>query len=162
MTLGGRSIPTCVGFTPWWMISAATNSGPSPRAWGLPESERHLVHHGRSIPTCVGFTQDAAEQIDVIPVHPHVRGVYGLVASSINGRAGPSPRAWGLLPAIITRSWESWSIPTCVGFTSKNCHKSVTEPVHPHVRGVYYSFGILIECAVRSIPTCVGFTVSFG
>ena len=111
----------------------------------------------RFIPTCVGFMQSGLPRTGRNTVHPHVRGVYGIIVTSIRGLFGSSPRAWGLF-----------------------CHNtgiSRCTPVHPHVRGVYGNvhWPVLrhpgssprawgLSCALmgrfrfhRFIPTCVGF-----
>ena len=53
-----------------------SNSGSSPRVWGLHQS--HVLYFGkfRFIPTCVGFTCVFVCFSCVLAVHPHVCGVY--------------------------------------------------------------------------------------
>ena len=74
-------------------------AGPSPRAWGLHPVGIQVSAQLRSIPTCVGFTRGAVIRVDIVAVHPHVRGVYDLII---------------MLYCLVFRS-----IPTCVGFTLK-------------------------------------------
>ncbi len=114
-----------------------TYYGPSPHMWGL------LLH--------VAVTGS-------VLVHPHVRGVYGLLKGGLvihhqsipthvgftipNGHAGcgktgPSPRAWGLRGIQARRHPPLRFIPTCVGFTAVTTIPVGSKTVHPHVRGVY-------------------------
>ena len=132
--------------------------GPSPRAWGLRNDLIGFQERVRSIPTCVGFTGDTYDVDPRRPVHPHVRGVYGLEIFH---------------PPGLVRS-----IPTCVGFTSTGNPSRWRTAVHPHVRGVYFNsftrpvhmdgpsprawglqcLELYRNSGPRSIPTCVGFT----
>ena len=73
-----RSIPTCVGTT----------------YWAVGEED----HGPRSIPTCVGTTATTRGFFGLRAVHPHVRGDYASKDRYSGAAAGPSPRAWGLLP----------------------------------------------------------------
>ena len=99
-----RSIPTCVGFTSCFILTASSTSvhphvrgvynsskrfiepvsGPSPRAWGLHGLNVRRAILGRSIPTCVGFTPARPFPKLSAPVHPHVRGVYTEIKSKIS------------------------------------------------------------------------------
>ena len=71
-----RSIPTHVGFTTGEMRSGISNTGPSPRMWGLLQ--------GTDLMTAFSS------------VHPHACGVYFLEPCSVLRPSGPSPRMWGL------------------------------------------------------------------
>ena len=71
-----RFIPTCVGYIQCLMSCLLSTYGSSPRAWGIcpnlqPEGRQH-----RFIPTCVGYMRRSSANSLVLPVHPHVRGVY--------------------------------------------------------------------------------------
>ena len=132
-----RSIPTCVGFTCSSAARAISFFGPSPRAWGLRTRRKGPDNGCRSIPTCVGFTFQWNSNSQLLPVHPHVRGVYSWAACSASSLAGPSPRAWGLPGPYDPKASDQRSIPTCVGFTQLSRISRWLAPVHPHVRGVY-------------------------
>ena len=99
-----RFIPTCVGNTPTananrWALtvhphvcgeySAACPALPAPR---------------RFIPTCVGNTSCCRKGIICLSVHPHVCGEYVFPGIDLLGRAGSSPRVWGILR--LTKSAE--------------------------------------------------------
>ena len=135
--------------------------GSSPRAWGL----------CRTCSRCYGRS----------PVHPHVRGVYVLVPNSDAaihrfiptcvgfilagfsapyGKAGSSPRAWGLYGVFQHPALDFRFIPTCVGFMISVPGYSSRRTVHPHVRGVYFSGLRDADVELRFIPTCVGFISS--
>jgi len=93
----------------------------------------------RSIPTCVGTTEAASNPIIALTVHPHVRGDYRLCLPSGDHQGGPSPRAWGLLLAVLSVARRVRSIPTCVGTTLGMAEGFSLWTVHPHVRGDYIS-----------------------
>ncbi len=156
-SLGFRSIPTCVGTTRSLVGPSTTMSvhphvrgdygigrgdggrvgGPSPRAWGLLRNLDGAKGTQRSIPTCVGTTIWHMGRKQSRPVHPHVRGDYW-VLDVVRARAtGPSPRAWGLLPARPPGRPGPRSIPTCVGTTLIDGMVEAILTVHPHVRGDY-------------------------
>ena len=94
--LPSRFIPTCVGFMMRGLVLGMLRSGSSPRAWGLSKHRHRPDAAHRFIPTCVGFMHLFALRPRNIPVHPHVRGVYGVENLSVNALPGSSPRAWGL------------------------------------------------------------------
>ena len=101
-----------------------------------------------------------AMQAAARPVHPHMRGVYEGFKLDDTPHYGSSPRAWGLPLSNAEICCDCRSIPTYVGFTSKNrrtaSHRSGPSP---------HTWGLLIDLIyqllhVRSIPTYVGFTSS--
>ncbi len=131
-----RSIPTRVG----------TTYGPA-SCW----------HPHRSIPTRVGTTPDAEwwredwavhphacgdygsrwPGPDPIPVHPHACGDYLYPLDAYKAPDGPSPRVWGLQPALDPASPARRSIPTRVGTTGGGGPRAGGPPVHPHACGDY-------------------------
>ncbi len=173
-----RSTPTCVGNTRSsarasrslsvhphvrgeYRVLAPNGSvyvGPPPRAWGI--RCRPSVSRGLRL------------------VHPHVRGEYPAILTELKSHSGPPPRAWGIPSDDKRDSLTLRSTPTCVGNTRGQSYKSIMAPVHPHVRGEYYTlrrghtwadgpppraWGILLltmgrRCRIRSTPTCVGNT----
>ena len=155
--------------------------GSSPRAWGLPLSNAEICCDCRSIPTYVGFTFPLSLWDPLTTVHPHIRGVYYSRGTAAVARNGPSPHTWGLLLGQAQFLAAGRSIPTYVGFTASPPMWPATKPVHPHIRGVYFSqmseyywsagpsphtWGLRIDQpvgrpAARSIPTYVGFTPGF-
>src|SRR5699024_8626595 len=150
--------------------------GPSPRAWGSERPIRRRRLPDRSIPTCVGLGSVSAFSENVGAVHPHVRGARERVRILRERRGGPSPRAWGSVPAASRGPGPRRSIPTCVGLGLAVNVVARTREVHPHVRGARgLGRGLLgrgvgpsprawgsvrrrTACGsgARSIPTCVG------
>ena len=132
-----RSIPTHVGFTRkrcvphnpptvhphargvYYCIGGliGSDTGPSPRTWGLRVSRLMWLFWIRSIPTHVGFTAIPQIIAEIGTVHPHARGVYELCHCRWSYTSGPSPRTWGLLGYLPFRASWLRSIPTHVGFT---------------------------------------------
>ncbi len=193
-----RSIPTCVGTTITAVARRAIGavhphvrgdygeasyaespeSGPSPRAWGLPFPSFLNRQHPRSIPTCVGTTYETRPLFWQRPGHPHVRGDYPADLIYKGEGSGPSPRAWGLHTPGAVPHFDHRSIPTCVGTTETPPRPEPAPTVHPHVRGDYSTLrrasqgrvgpsprawglqanGLVIQARHRSIPTCVGTT----
>ena len=112
---GGRTIPTCVGKTRidaaegagsadhphvrgenrTQRSNVASESGPSPRAWGKQLHRPPIPPRRRTIPTCVGKTRWVSFGWRVISDHPHVRGENVMTGKQTLGNTGPSPRAWG-------------------------------------------------------------------
>ena len=100
-----------------------------------------------------------AMQAAARPVHPHMRGVYEGFKLDDTPHYGSSPRAWGLPLSNAEICCDCRSIPTYVGFTSKNrrtaSHRSGPSP---------HTWGLLLRRKRpldpgRSIPTYVGFTL---
>ena len=154
-----RFIPTCVGNTWYKPQSAHVNTvhphmrgeylalrfhgvagrGSSPHAWGIPARPEHRGTSERFIPTCVGNTgiREVAEQGDA--VHPHMRGEYIITEKDKDALFGSSPHAWGILLDWMERGYGERFIPTCVGNTSGTDRLPVFQPVHPHMRGEYFT-----------------------
>ena len=132
-------IPTHVGFTIPNGHAGCGKTGPSPHAWGLRGIQARRHPPLRFIPTCVGFTLVPAAEPLMVPVHPHIRGVYGRVCADLQ----EFPR----------------SIPTYVGFTVEvePAARTSTGP-SPHTWGLRLRSAHHAK-AVRSIPTYVGFTL---
>ena len=137
-------------------VTEGDKCGSSPRAWGLHIKRQFDRVIPRFIPTCVGFTAPLLPVPQPLPVHPHVRGVYGASSSNNRSKYGSSPRAWGLLR--ISRYLRNINrfIPTCVGFTRKKATTHDAKPVHPHVRGVYRVEVLVCDKAIGSSPRAWG------
>ena len=155
----GRFIPTCVGNTcraardrvkmpvhphvrgEYFHVTRAeaVARGSSPRAWGIPMPLFSNLEMFRFIPTCVGNTAARIEVLEKDSVHPHVRGEYGSMTTTLSPSLGSSPRAWGIpsRPLCVLRADRF--IPTCVGNTSLASCSTGRVSVHPHVRGEYSS-----------------------
>ena len=152
-----RFIPTCVGYmtisadqqyemtvhphvrgvydASFWLI--ACQIGSSPRAWGISPRATPGRPCIRFIPTCVGYMMRWFQRCKHRPVHPHVRGVYVVIAhvvvalfrfiptcvgymqtliSGCYAPNGSSPRAWGIFVQAIPNMISMRFIPTCVGY----------------------------------------------
>src|SRR5690606_38335693 len=150
-----RSIPTCVGLSPYTSttgragavhphvrgalleagVAADPGLGPSPRAWGSPRVPARGSCRRRSIPTCVGLSCGLCHVRRSPPVHPHVRGALFQVDGPGWRADGPSPRAWGSPACALCGTPTLRSIPTCVGLSTASSQGRGTAAVHPHVRG---------------------------
>ena len=76
----------------------------------------------------------------------------------LKGKAGPSPRVWGLLGGSGWRPNQVRAIPTCVGTTASEISDTGPNSGHPHVCGDYGSEFVTDVGVNRAIPTCVGTT----
>ena len=152
--------------------------GSSPRAWGIQHGVALPDVVVRFIPTCVGNTLALPLRLRRRTVHPHVRGEYSQGATLMLRLRGSSPRAWGIRPHLVREDAQMRFIPTCVGNTLLLMLLIRFLPVHPHVRGEYFTgvitgsrslgsspraWGIHAEkkqqnSIGRFIPTCVGNT----
>jgi len=115
--------------------------GSPPRAWGIPMARPEESLFLRFTPTCVGNTETRRSCILHVPVHPHVRGEYGVPESYEFISDGSPPRAWGILGKAETTLGEYRFTPTCVGNTDPGRVCSICHSVHPHVRGEYSGGG---------------------
>ena len=198
LELRRRFIPTCVGNTNPWACMAPRLTvhphvrgeytskgavgldlfGSSPRAWGILRTGDMEGASPRFIPTCVGNTPGRGAHIPRVPVHPHVRGEYDVLACFAYIAPGSSPRAWGIPRPMPCAGYQRRFIPTCVGNTSIARRSFHNWTVHPHVRGEYNplfrevrqtsgssprAWGIrqsyiVFDYIIRFIPTCVGNT----
>ena len=106
----------------------------------------------------MGHTASGSSQPPPWPVHPHIRGAYGVVVQQGQTVIGSSPHTWGI---------------PCIAWQTKT-----TTTVHPHIRGAYslcvhrapgssgsspHTWGIPLTIrnrpgADRFIPTYVGHT----
>ncbi len=114
-----------------------TNTGPSPRVWGLPGLPGDPPPGHRSIPTRVGTTPLLEGAGGAFPVHPHACGDYSASLGTRSESHGPSPRVWGLLASGERQEPRHRSIPTRVGTTSTWTANSGRIAVHPHACGDY-------------------------
>ena len=137
--------------------------GSSPRAWGIPHGVQCGVVCVRFIPTRVGNTGGAAKWPEGPPVHPHARytrssariravesvhpharGEYETQYVKRHGRTGSSPRAWGILIVTASLGGIVRFIPTRVGNTRLASTASFAGSVHPHARGEYTWYLLVI------------------
>ena len=173
-----RFIPTCVGYTKGYqnlklpttvhphvrgvyfslLHASLRRSGSSPRAWGIQNRACNARPGCRFIPTCVGYTDGVKVTGSLLPVHPHVRGVYQMELYEHVFYTGSSPRAWGIRQHPTNGSLSGRFIPTCVGYTAFWPGWPCSAAVHPHVRGVYRGHLGQGQNDFRFIPTCVGYT----
>ena len=187
--LRGSSSPPCAGRTGHPHVrgdyyvedwAELVQRGPSPRAWGLPGTSSPPCGWRRAIPTCVGTTGPTFTRTGTTPGHPHVRGDYIRAFAKGLYQGGPSPRAWGLLPALGELLRRARAIPTCVGTTPATSQTRLRYSGHPHVRGDYgipagavlgpggpspRAWGLPLPARRRpghgrAIPTCVGTTIA--
>ena len=156
----------------------ATDSGPSPRAWGKLTLKGVFSMTRRTIPTGVGKTFQQILLMSTSTDHPHGRGENVPPSARHLFTSGPSPRAWGKLVQPVLVSVVVRTIPTGVGKTRNR--KAIRRQIadHPHGRGENVSFSSydlkkigpsprawgkrsfydLYASPMRTIPTGVGKT----
>ena len=108
------------------MNQILSNTGSSPRVWGIRNTLPTKGSRKRFIPTRVGNTDNPSTQKAVKPVHPHACGEYARH------------------PKVPPRA--SRFIPTRVGNTTETSAPSGVLTVHPHACGEYNRN----ECAIWS------------
>ena len=89
------------------------------------------------IPARAGFTQCQVPVHLPGPDHPRSRGVYGFEAFVLDGAAGSSPLARGLLWQGLVRPPRRGIIPARAGFTCRGSRTGLRRWDHPRSRGVY-------------------------
>ena len=109
-----------------------------------------------------------------------MRGAHYAVHQQHGVSCGSSPHAWGTHTPLPNSYIENRFIPTCVGHTTTGTGGSVTNTVHPHMRGAHnssrhkcvnhggsspHAWGTQLAPFPtpqphRFIPTCVGHTSS--
>ena len=89
------------------------------------------------IPARAGFTQCQVPVHLPGPDHPRSRGVYGFEAFVLDGAAGSSPLARGLLWQGLVRPPRRGIIPARAGFTACTASGMEARRDHPRSRGVY-------------------------
>ncbi len=111
--------------------------GSPPPAWGIRHLDPQRAGHQRFTPTCVGNTPSVRPCRRVAPVHPHLRGEYGVPRGPDSPRRGSPPPAWGILSAAEKKQLDTRFTPTCVGNTGGGSWRHRSTSVHPHLRGEY-------------------------
>ena len=133
-------------------------TGSPPHAWGIPEKNKSGKAFVGITPICVGNTHNASEELLHLEDHPHMRGEYITISSTIDFSIGSPPHAWGIhFPALFFSDFIRIT-PTCVGNTitvvaggiltmGSPPHawgilspKKVSDALskdHPHMRGEY-------------------------
>ena len=91
--------------------------GSSPPTWGIREHGVDPILQGRFIPTYVGHTLSPSRIPRAMPVHPHLRGAYGIPARRRARLTGSSPPTWGILTGRAYAEFNKRFIPTYVGHT---------------------------------------------
>ena len=142
--------------------SSRYQNGSPPHAWGILSVHLPGIACHRFTPTCVGNTMAFKSSICLRSVHPHMRGEYWVISTSVRCVGGSPPHAWGI------RETSSGS--------------TASHTVRPHMRGEYWrkrltklrdagspphAWGILLICPpyetlYRFTPTCVGNTDTEG
>ena len=105
------------------------------RLWGRPARGAAWIGTCRFTPTCVGTTAPELQSVDLLTVHPHVRGDDGSHHTYTPYRNGSPPRAWGRHRRKLSSYPATRFTPTCVGTTLVLPLRIAFTAVHPHVRG---------------------------
>ena len=156
-----RFIPTRVGYTNGTVSKQRVCHGSSPLAWGIPLVKPPLGGHVRFIPTRVGYTDRIRKLDRSSTVHPHSRGVYMGYCMDILPYRGSSPLAWGIhFYCFLLHYVGQGSSPLAWGIPKTATESALTNAVHPHSRGVYFSPGHFLASVCRFIPTRVGYTLN--
>ncbi len=130
-----RFIPTHVGNTIRFLISARSRTGSSPRMWGTPCAIDDVPVLDRFIPTHVGNTVPDWVPEPTTAVHPHACGEHINWVGGGHACSGSSPRMWGTRLIHVSVLPCARFIPTHVGNTKPFPETQSPQPVHPHACG---------------------------
>ena len=171
-----RITPTCVGNTPspprpldsqWdhphlrgeYRTSAVflkATQGSPPLAWGIRNGIVIRYKVCGITPTCVGNTGNQVP-IDHLPEdHPHLRGEYNYFADALFIGVGSPPLAWGILTEEKVPTISLRITPTCVGNTVDPEPQTRWPWDHPHLRGEYLSWPMMVPVWSGSPPLAWG------
>ncbi len=92
----------------------------------------------RFTPTHVGNTWAPGSRTEIIAVHPHACGEYGLWGAATSPYNGSPPRMWGIPPCPVCRCGRDRFTPTHVGNTQTSLGGGWVGTVHPHACGEYF------------------------
>ena len=106
-----------------------------PRAWGRPNTGKHLQGLKRNTPTGVGKTWHGIRMIRLIRKHPHGRGEDAISALLYLTLLETPPRAWGRRHLTVSRIGTPGNTPTGVGKTPSGARPPSAGKKHPHGRG---------------------------
>ncbi len=137
-------------------MSAYSEDGSPPRAWGRHRFGEVVDPGLRFTPTCVGTTGRAAPACTGPSVHPHVRGDDALILACSATSTGSPPRAWGRPAADPVRAAAGRFTPTCVGTTCASSISRTLVTVHPHVRGDDFARSLPAALLAGSPPRAWG------
>ena len=118
-------------------------TGSSPRMWGTRLFSRIHDIAQRFIPTHVGNSRLPDRYAAGGPVHPHACGELVGPQGHLAFKRGSSPRMWGTLLTVFSRSAIGRFIPTHVGNSRSYSSSDWLSAVHPHACGELSSFNIL-------------------
>ena len=110
-------------------------TGPSPRARGIPRRGRRRRRWPRSIPASAGNPPRRRWSCCGNWVHPRERGESWLIFAHSVVHYGPSPRARGIPSAAHGRRGRAGSIPASAGNPMIRAASRTTYTVHPRERG---------------------------
>ena len=136
--------------------TAASGSGSSPLARGLPPDENADGPRCGIIPARAGFTVSMPVCFAVKPDHPRSRGVYEGVGDEQGYGAGSSPLARGLREYMLMMSQSGRIIPARAGFTAGRRAGLRPRGDHPRSRGVYIADLPLEDRLLGSSPLARG------
>ena len=127
--------------------------------WGTPHRLPQKWRCGRFIPTHVGNTRSPGSSRRRGSVHPHACGEHELCRDLLDGLNGSSPRMWGTPQLRLGAKPNFRFIPTHVGNTKTEIHRSGPPTVHPHACGEHFVSSMFSASSfMRFIPTHVGNT----
>ena len=171
--------PRSRGVYPDLEVFAASVTGSSPLARGLPSTPSRQRRPVGIIPARAGFTMfdwtigdinDGSSPLarGLLPRtssssprrrdHPRSRGVYITRRRRRRRAMGSSPLARGLRNPMPWRRGSAGIIPARAGFTSMNPIQAVGAGDHPRSRGVYSCRFLTLVVATWIIPARAGFT----
>ena len=112
-----------------------TPVGSSPHARGTQSCGLVLGHEHRFIPACAGNAVCLPTNLDVVTVHPRMRGERSLNERSNSDFCGSSPHARGTQGGRHDQAGGGRFIPACAGNADSPARTAPAGSVHPRMRG---------------------------
>ena len=91
-----------------------------------------------------------------VSVHPRLRGEYLTASRLLRSCIGSSPPARGILVELRPQRLNLRFIPACAGNTAARATTSRQIPVHPRLRGEYFTAGSIRTSSFGSSPPARG------
>ncbi len=176
VTLRGSVHPRVRGEQKEHALIAARHIGSSPRARGTVATATRAPTSSRFIPACAGNSAGSCSDAASPTVHPRVRGEQCGRAFQPSLGSGSSPRARGTARTSSHRGSVGRFIPACAGNSGEPAASTLSNTVHPRVRGEQTSWphparglcgssprargtalaGFVLSFPGRFIPACAG------
>lgn len=140
----------------WSLASLISCKGSSPHMRGIQKSKPKKHICSGFIPTHAGNIRPTAGTWCLLRVHPRPRGEYFYISAFYTSTKGSSPLARGILKQARTDSDMARFTPAYAGNTHNIIDYTVSEKVHPRLRGEYPIGDFTVSLPLGSPPLTRG------